>query len=159
MTHPLFSILPSVHIRNCCFTDSWFNTLPKQILFTPLACWRGNSLNLLLFFLGLFIRTIWFFGVCSLFFMLVFIYFLLSRVSLILPSLSQFFPLISTTPLPFQESFQDISAFPLNTPQHLALLVLRDTFIWALYFGIVRYKFAALVLVTLLHCDSNRRQS
>ncbi len=89
MTHPLFSILPSVHIRNCCFTDSWFNALSKQIFFTPLACWRGNSLNLLLFSFGLFFRTIWFFVVCSLFLVLfLFIFYFLALASFCLHFLS-----------------------------------------------------------------------
>jgi hypothetical protein len=91
MSHALFSILPSVLIQNCCFTDSWFNALSKQIVFTPLACWRGNSLNLLLFFLGLFIRTIWFFGACSLFWLLfLFIFYFLALASFCLHFLSSF---------------------------------------------------------------------
>ena len=89
MTHQLFPILPSVHIRNCCFTDSWFNALSKQIFFTPLACWRGNSLNLLFFSFGLFFRTIWFFVVCSLFLVLfLFIFYFLALASFCLHFLS-----------------------------------------------------------------------
>jgi hypothetical protein len=79
---------PNTSVR-LLLLKSLLNALSKQIFLTPLACWRGNSLNLLLFFLGLFIRTIWFFVVCSLFLMLfLFIFYFLALASFCLHFLS-----------------------------------------------------------------------
>jgi hypothetical protein len=86
MTHQVFSFLPSVHTRKCCFTYSGFNAPPMQTFFSPVACRRGNSLNFWMFFFGLIIPPTLFFGGGVLFFFSFF-----SRVSLISPLLPHSF--------------------------------------------------------------------
>jgi hypothetical protein len=75
MTHQLFPFLSSVPTSKFSFTDSGFTAPLFQIFFSPLASRRGNSLNFLLFFFGLFFCTLHAFGgvACSLLFYFIFL--------------------------------------------------------------------------------------